>query len=69
MRQPRDIHNYVSAEQAAADLHSIADRLQANAQPGDKIKFHIRISFWNWAWKQPGKDRGEVTGVEMGNRR
>lgn len=61
MKTPRDLDNYVPAEEAALALESQASYVRRNAEEHPLVKRAGYLYFWNPAWadapKKPKKRR------------
>jgi hypothetical protein len=53
IREPKTLHEFSDAESAARGLEQIAAEIRANADVRPLVKWHLNLSFWNPAWKDP----------------
>lgn len=53
MRAPKDLDNYISAEDAATSLENLASNIRAHAEDRPMVKWNLKISYWNPHWLEP----------------
>lgn len=56
MRKPRDLHRYADFSVAAAQLRKLADDMERRATPGLKMKWVVKLSWYDPRPPRPGEE-------------
>ena len=58
MRTPKNLHEYLTAELAAAALEHLAANIRAHAESRPMVRWSINLHYWNqrWTTNDPGTD-------------
>lgn len=67
MKKPRDIKNYISAEDAALGLEDMARSLRERATSRHLVKYSVSLSYWHPDWEKTDS-QGGLVGIKYANR-
>lgn len=55
IREPRYREKFMDAAEAATRLEQAAAELRRRIQPGDQVRWELKMWYWNEAWHDPNR--------------